>query len=138
MPITVNAERSTRQPTQEGIEKNCVSCGRRITLRKRWKVQWSELRYCSHACRTRSIRTIDRQLEVAVLALLARRHRGGSICPSEAARAVAGDKEWRQFMEPVRRAARRLAHRDLVEILQGDRVVDPSDFRGPIRVRSRG
>ncbi len=73
-----------------------------------------------------------------MLALLARRHRGSSICPSEAARAVAGDKAWRQLLEPVRRAARRLAHRDLVEILQGGRVVDPSDFRGPIRVRRLG
>jgi hypothetical protein len=73
-----------------------------------------------------------------VLAVLARRRRDATICPSEAARAVAGDEEWRQLMEPARRAARRLAHRELVQILQGGRVVDPSDFRGPIRVRRLG
>ena len=115
-----------------------MSCGRRITLRRRWKRQWNEVRYCSHTCRTRGIRAVDRQLEDAVLALLAGRRRGASICPSEAVRAVAGDTDWRELMEPVRRAARRPTHRGLVEILQGRRVVDPSDFRGPIRVRSRG
>jgi hypothetical protein len=124
-------------PTKERVEKICASCGRRITLRRRWKRQWSEVRYCSHACRKRGIRTIDQQLEDAMLGQLNCRRRGASICPSETARAVAGDTDWRQLMEPVRRAARRLANRDLVQILQGGRVVDPSDFRGPIRVRSR-
>ena len=134
----MKSEHSARRPTHERIEKNCVSCGRRITQRRRWTGQWSEVRYCSRACGKRGIRTIDRRLEDAVLGLLAQRRRDASICPSEAARAVAGDQDWRQLMEHARRAARRLAHRDLVQILQGGRVVNPSDFRGPIRVRSRG
>lgn len=94
------------------------------------------VRYCSHACRTRRIRSVDRRLETAILELLAGRDRGTSICPSEAARAVDA-QGWRELMEPARRAARRLVHGGAVEILQRGRVVDPCDFRGPIRVRAR-
>jgi hypothetical protein len=72
------------------------------------------------------------------MALLAERARGATICPSEAARAVATAENWRNLMEPARRAARRLVHRGAVEIVQGGCPVDPSEFRGPIRVRGRG
>ena len=41
-------------------------------------------------------------------------------------------------MEPARQAARRLVARDLVDITQSGRVVDPSTARGPIRIRARG
>ena len=78
---------------------------------------------------------VDRELETAVLALLADRARGATICPSEAARAVATDDGWRDLVEPARRAARRLVAAGEVEITQGGRVVDPSTAKGPIRVR---
>jgi hypothetical protein len=97
------------------------------------------VRHCSAACRRRGLRAVDEQLEAALLALLGRRARGATVCPSEAARAVAGDaadEEWRALMEPARMAARRLVARGEVEILQGGRVVDPSTAKGPIRVRS--
>ena len=42
---------------------------------------------------------------------------------------------WRDLTEEARRAARRLVHRGKVEITQKGRVVDPGDFRGPIRIR---
>lgn len=77
----------------------------------------------------------DRALEVAIEDLLGRRSAGATICPSEAARAVAGEQDWRALMEPARRAARRLVAAGRVEITQGGRVVDPSTARGPIRVR---
>ena len=118
-------------------DKYCASCGRRMLPRKRWQHQWSEVRYCSSACRNRRIRPIDRQLEAAILALLSQHHPDASICPSEAARQVGTDDNWRDLMEPTRRAARRLAHRRLVDILQRGRAVDPGDFRGPIRIRVR-
>lgn len=98
-------------------------------------------KYCSSACRSRRVRPVDRALEAATLALLEARSRGATICPSEAARAVAADAgdpseaAWRELMEPARRAARRLVHAGQVEITQKGRVVDPSDARGPIRVR---
>ena len=43
--------------------------------------------------------------------------------------------DWRDLMEPARQAARRLVARDMVEITQGGRVVDPSTAKGPIRIR---
>ncbi len=87
---------------------------------------------------------VDHDLEAAILALLDARARTASICPSEAARAVAdaqiggdGDPEqaWRGLMEPARRAARRLVARGEVQIIQRGRVVDPSSAKGPIRIR---
>lgn len=125
--------------------KTCVSCGRTIEWRKKWERDWDQVRYCSTACRRRGVSDVDQQLEDAILELLERRPASATICPSEAARAVAGgndgggtstgDEAWRALMEPARRAARRLVERDLVEITQKGKVVDPSTARGPIRVR---
>lgn len=78
--------------------------------------------------------TIDRQLEASILDLLAARAATSTICPSEAARAV-GDENWRDLMEPARRAARRLVDAGEVEITQGGSVVDPATAKGPIRIR---
>ena len=62
--------------------------------------------------------------------------RSGTICPSEAARAVGG-QSWRDLMEPAREAARALARAGEVEITQRGAVLDPEGaFRGPIRIRS--
>jgi hypothetical protein len=80
------------------------------------------------------VRPVDRELEASIVALLERRARHTTICPSEAARAVGGD-DWRDLMEPARAAARRLVAAGEVEITQGGRVVEPSRARGPIRVR---
>jgi len=59
---------------------------------------------------------------------------GKSICPSEAAKVVAGEGAWRDLMEPARMAARRLVARDKAVITQGGRPVDPSTAKGPIRI----
>lgn len=79
----------------------------------------------------------DDALEAALLALLERRAAGATVCPSEAARRVAGSDEdaWRPLMEPARAAARRLVAAGEVEITQRGHVVDPDAVRGPIRVR---
>ncbi len=116
--------------------KPCASCGRTITWRRAWARTWDQVRYCSAACRKRRVRPIDRDLERAILGLLADRARGATICPSEAARAVAGDEGWRDLLEPARRAARRLVTRGEVEVTQKGRVVDPSTAKGPIRIRA--
>lgn len=78
--------------------------------------------------------TPESRLEDAILELLDDRPTTSSICPSEAARAVDADG-WRDLMEPVRAAARRLEAQGRVEITQGGRVVDPCTARGPIRIR---
>lgn len=97
---------------------------------------WDAVRYCSAACRRTRRRPVDIALERAVLALLAGRPRGASVCPSEAARRV-DPEHWRRLMEPARAAARRLVQAGLCEITQRGRRVDPSTARGAIRVRLR-
>lgn len=77
----------------------------------------------------------DDRLREAILDLLSRR--AGSICPSEAARAVGG-AGWRDLMEPAREAARALARAGVVEITRGGTVLDPTaSWRGPVRIRPR-
>lgn len=75
-------------------------------------------------------------LEAAILGLLAERDPGKTICPSEAARRVGG-VDWREYMEPARQAARRLAADGRIEITQRGEVLDPDHaFKGPIRLRA--
>jgi hypothetical protein len=82
--------------------------------------------------------TPDALCEAAILALLAARGPGRSICPSEAARRVAGDRdgEWRRLMPVVRAAADRLRAQGAIEITQRGRVLASTRAaRGPIRLR---
>ncbi|MGW7433428.1 DUF3253 domain-containing protein [Streptomyces sp. NPDC054861] len=84
-----------------------------------------------------SERQTNRRLERTILELLERRGPTATICPSDAARAAyEGDDEgWRSLMEPARRAARHLVTAGEVEITQGGRPVEPTQARGPIRIR---
>jgi len=115
-------------------EKACESCGRRIEWRKKWERDWHNVRYCSTGCRRHGVDAVDRQLEAMIRELLAKRAATSTICPSDAARAVSPD-DWRDLMEPARRAARRLVAAGEVDITQGGQVVDPSTAKGPIRIR---
>lgn len=76
-------------------------------------------------------------LRAVILRLVAQRGPDRSMCPSEAARALAGDG-WRDVMESVREAARGLAREGVVEISQRGVVLDPDTaWAGPIRIRGR-
>ena len=75
------------------------------------------------------------QIEAKIVELLRAREPGKTICPSDAARALAGDAGFRPLMEPVRARAREMVDRDELEITQGGHVVDPDSFRGAIRLR---
>ena len=75
------------------------------------------------------------EVERAILDLLARRDRGATICPSEAARALGGDEGFRPLMPLVRGVAADLVARGEIEVTQSGEVVDPADARGPIRLR---
>ena len=77
---------------------------------------------------------VDARLERTILDLLAARAATATICPSDAARAIGGD-QWRDLMEPARRAARRLVASGEVVITQGGAVVDGTTATGPIRIR---
>ena len=80
------------------------------------------------------------QMDAAILRLLAERGAGKTICPSEAARAVAGSEErshWVPLMEPARAAAQRLVAAGEIVVTQRGRVVDGSAAKGPIRLRLR-
>lgn len=139
--------------------KICATCGRTIEWRKKWERDWDSIRFCSDGCRHHRPSDQDRALEAAILDLLATRGRDKTICPSEAARAVAAqgsadrmgpagsqrhanetsaDSEvWQPLMEPARAAARRLVAAGRIVITQGGRIVDPSTAKGPIRLRLR-
>ena len=72
-------------------------------------------------------------LEQAILTRAAAADRGASFCPSEVARALAGD--WRPLMPLVRNAAGSLVDRGELLATQGGALVDPRTARGPIRLR---
>ena len=80
--------------------------------------------------------TVDSRLQQAILELLAQRRPGATICPSDAARAVAPE-DWRPLMDPARAAAQRLVDAGEVEVTQGGEVVDLASARGPVRIRRR-
>jgi hypothetical protein len=80
----------------------------------------------------------DRRAEAerAILALLARRAPGKTICPSDAARAMGGDDGFRELMPVVRDAARELVAEGRIEVTQKGEPVDLETARGPIRLRT--
>ena len=122
------------QPTAHHETKVCVTCGRTIEWRRKWERDWEQVKYCSDACRGQKLTGQDAALEQAILALLAVRGRGKTICPSEAARSVAPEA-WEPLMDRTRQAARRLVAAGKIVMTQGGRVVDPSRARGAIRLR---
>ncbi|MFT6181610.1 MAG: hypothetical protein ACJAQT_004238 [Akkermansiaceae bacterium] len=118
-------------------DKICSTCGRSIQWRKKWENCWDEIKYCSSRCRTEKPSITDQKLEEVILQLLNQRARGASICPSEATRAHYAEDQWRNHLEQTRQAARRLAAKGKIEILQQGKAVDPSTAKGPIRLRKK-
>jgi hypothetical protein len=77
---------------------------------------------------------LDRgDIERTIVALLERRDPGKTICPSDAARALAED--WRPLMQPVRDVAYAMADDGRIEVTQSGEVVDGRTARGAIRLR---
>ncbi len=137
--------RSSPQRTAPPEAKTCAACGRTIEWRKKWERDWANVRFCSDSCRRKKPSSTDQALEETILRLLAERGRDKTICPSEAARAVAAAAQpegsaddparWQPLMEPARAAARRLVSGGRILITQGGHAVDPSTARGPIRLK---
>jgi hypothetical protein len=77
------------------------------------------------------------RLRAAITTLLVEREPGKSICPSEAARSLAGsdEKNWRLLMKPIRQVAVEMARAGQIRILRkGKSVADPDSFRGVYRL----
>ncbi len=76
------------------------------------------------------------RLRAVILELLGRRGPGKTICPSDAARALAGN-DFRPLMDTARAAAAELVADGEIEVTQRGEVVDIAQARGPIRLRRR-
>lgn len=76
------------------------------------------------------------RIETAILDLATARGLGKTICPSEAARAIAGDRPeaWSRLMTQVRRVAVRMMKDGRIVITRKGRPVDPDDFKGVYRI----
>ena len=69
----------------------------------------------------------------AILALVAARGVGKTICPTEAARAVS-EAKWRAVLPAIRAEAVRLAKSGAISIYRKGKPVDPEDFKGVYRL----
>ncbi|AKK26039.1 DUF3253 domain-containing protein [Mycobacterium sp. EPa45] len=77
---------------------------------------------------------ISDRLRAAILRMSSERA-PRTICPSDAARAVA-PHDWRELMDTTRDLARELARTGDVVITQKGEVLNPDgEWRGPIRIR---
>jgi hypothetical protein len=110
--------------------KICSSCGRMIEYRKKWEKNWPEIKYCSDECRRNKNKFDYRD---AILTLLNERGPLKTICPSEVLPPEL--KQDKMMMEHVRRSARLLAADNKIEITQSGKAVDPTTFKGPIRLK---
>lgn len=76
--------------------------------------------------------------EQTILDVLTARGEHKSVCPTEAARALAGnpsDESWRHFLAPIKLAAQRLAREGKIEILRKGKPINPELLHGVIRLR---
>jgi hypothetical protein len=74
-----------------------------------------------------------------MLGLLQARRAQSTICPSDVARQLGRELgcEWRDMMRPVRYVAGLMVEEGSIEPLQGGRVIEIGEARGPIRLRLR-
>ena len=79
---------------------------------------------------------LDHALEAAIMALLSQRGPGKTICPSEASRLL-DPSGWKELMDQARAAARRLVAQGEIVVTQRGKIVDPSQVKGPIRLKFR-
>lgn len=82
---------------------------------------------------------LAQRMRLRVMDLLDRCGPGVSICPSEAARSLAGeiDMEWQELMRLVRTVAADLARAGRIDVTQHGHAVDICDARGPVRLVRR-
>jgi hypothetical protein len=76
----------------------------------------------------------DARIRATIDELLDARRDGATICPSEAARALRPDGDWRALMDDVRRVAADETAAGRLEVRQHGERVDPAAATGPIRL----
>lgn len=77
-------------------------------------------------------------LRAAILKIARARGVEKTLCPSEAARAVAGEGgDWRILMDETRAVAATLVDEGRIDVTQKGKVVEIATARGPIRLRFR-
>ena len=77
----------------------------------------------------------DARIAAKIFELLAARAATSTICPSDAARALAGDEAaWRALMPEIRRVAAALVAAGLLRVTAQGVDVDALAARGPIRL----
>ena len=76
------------------------------------------------------------EIEETIVALATARGPDKTICPSEAARAIAGNdpEAWSRLMPAIRRIAVRMMKAGRIVIRRKGKPVDPDDFRGIYRI----
>jgi hypothetical protein len=82
------------------------------------------------------VNDLDQALETAIMQLLTQRRPGKTICPSEAARLL-DPSGWKELMDKARAAAQRLVAKGEIVVTQRGKTVDPSQVKGPIRLKIR-
>jgi hypothetical protein len=121
-------------------EKICRTCGRVFAWSEARARDWDITKYCSQACSGYKLGERDKELEVAILELLAESGEGKTICPSDAAKRVGGTasrRDWEGLMQPTREAARRLVKAGRIVVMQNGRVVDAERAKGALRLKLR-
>jgi hypothetical protein len=73
-------------------------------------------------------------VEATVLRMVQEAGPGRTVSPTDAARALMPGPEWHVLMQPVRRAAIRLALGGRIVIYRKGRPADPNDFKGVYRL----
>jgi hypothetical protein len=82
---------------------------------------------------SRAMASTAMKIEKVMLALLAARDEGKTICPSEVARAL-DPKAFGKLMPSVRAVAAALSARGVIVVMQRGRPVDVTRARGPVRL----
>ncbi len=88
-------------------------------------------------CRDREMNPVIDYDTIAatILTMLGQRQPGSSICPSEAARRLAGSNDdWRALMPHIRAVALDLARAGRIRVLQKGSEVELATLKGPYRL----
>lgn len=76
------------------------------------------------------------EIKASIFKLLAERGAGKTICPSEAARDIAGkdEKKWRLLMKPIKQVAIALALENQLQLKRKGKPADPHALKGIYRL----